>query len=181
VSPNGVEYEAFTRLEFGCTNNQAEYEVLLIGLELLTDMGAKNVEIFGDSKLVVQQVNDESQCFDGTLNEYREKCLGILSRLKKFSVGHIPRGSNVRANTLAQQASGYDVRRGKFQVRQRSTMGTVLAMHGVSDESTGGSNPVSNDWRKVLIDYITNPGCSMDRKVWRQALKYTVIDGVLYR
>jgi ribonuclease HI len=70
ISPNGVEYELAIRLEFRCTNNQTEYEALLIGLETLVEMGAREVEAFGDSKLVVQQINEESQCLDGLLNEY---------------------------------------------------------------------------------------------------------------
>jgi ribonuclease HI len=87
-----------------------------------------NVEIFGDSKLVVKQISGESQSLDGMLNEYREKCLDTLGRLEKFSVGHVPRGANSRANTLAQQASEYDVRRGKFEVRQKPTSCTILAI-----------------------------------------------------
>jgi ribonuclease HI len=61
------------------------------------------VEIFGDSKLAVKQISGESQSLDGMLNEYREKCLDTLGRLEKFSVGHVPRGANSRANTLAQR------------------------------------------------------------------------------
>jgi hypothetical protein len=48
VSPSGSEHEISVRLEFDCTNNQAEYEALLIVLGLLVDIGAKNMEIFGD-------------------------------------------------------------------------------------------------------------------------------------
>jgi ribonuclease HI len=54
VSPQGMQYELFVRLEFMCTNNQAEYEGLLHGLEFLRDMGVTVVEASGDSKLVVQ-------------------------------------------------------------------------------------------------------------------------------
>jgi hypothetical protein len=60
ASPSGMTYELCIRLGFGCTNNQAEYEALLSGSEVLADMGARRVEIFGDSKLVIQQVNGES-------------------------------------------------------------------------------------------------------------------------
>jgi ribonuclease HI len=59
-------------LEFECTKNQAEYKALLNGLEVLIDLGVRKVEIFGDSKLVVQQINGESQCLDNVLNEYQE-------------------------------------------------------------------------------------------------------------
>jgi hypothetical protein len=73
TSPSGMTYELSIRLEFGCTNNQAEYEALLSGLEVLAEMGAQRAEVFGDSKLVIQQVNGESRCLDGILNEYKEE------------------------------------------------------------------------------------------------------------
>jgi hypothetical protein len=41
---------------------------------------------FGDSQLVVQQVLEEYQCFDGTLNSYLEKCWGIIYSLDEFSI-----------------------------------------------------------------------------------------------
>jgi ribonuclease HI len=53
------------RLDFACKNNQAEYEALLYGLEYFRDMGVRNVDTFGDSRLVVQQVNGESNAYMG--------------------------------------------------------------------------------------------------------------------
>ena len=46
------------KLIFECSNNVANYEALFLGLRALKDLGAKRVKIFGDSKLVVNQVND---------------------------------------------------------------------------------------------------------------------------
>jgi ribonuclease HI len=74
VSPSDVSFDFSSRLKTYYTNNQAEYEALLFGLELLNCMGVKHVEAFGDSQLIVQQVLEEYQCFDGTLNSYLEKC-----------------------------------------------------------------------------------------------------------
>jgi hypothetical protein len=54
MSTNGVKQEVCTRLEYKCTNNQAEYEGLLASLELLAKMQVRDVEAFRDSKLVVQ-------------------------------------------------------------------------------------------------------------------------------
>ena len=59
VSPEGATFDFSSRLEFYCTNNQAEYEALLFGLELFFSMGIKHVQAFGDSQLVVQQVSGE--------------------------------------------------------------------------------------------------------------------------
>jgi ribonuclease HI len=46
-------FETSVHLEYFCTNNQAEYEVILLGLQILSSMGVKHVETFGDSLLVV--------------------------------------------------------------------------------------------------------------------------------
>jgi hypothetical protein len=53
VSPNGDDFEASSRLSYFCTNNQAEYEDLLFGLEILASMKVRHVEAFGDPLLVV--------------------------------------------------------------------------------------------------------------------------------
>ena len=46
------------KLNFECTNNVAEYDALLLGFHALEDMGAKMIQVIGDSKLVINQVND---------------------------------------------------------------------------------------------------------------------------
>jgi hypothetical protein len=128
----------------------------------------------------VQQINGESQCFDGKLNEYQEKCLHLLNRLESVSVGHVPQEENKKANMLAQQASSYNVRRGQFEVRHRHvTTDMVLALEGNDRELA--EELAGSDWRKVLVDHITNLSHSRDKKVRRQAIKYTLIDGKLHR
>jgi hypothetical protein len=42
-------------------------------------MSVKHVEAFGDSLLVVQQVADVFQCFDGSLNVYLDECMKIIA------------------------------------------------------------------------------------------------------
>jgi ribonuclease HI len=126
-SPNGVMQELSTRLEFECTNNQVEYEALVTALEFLISMGVRNIEAFGDSKLVDQQVRGESQCLDGTLNCYLDRCVQLVGQLDTFHIKHIHREHNGAANDLAQQASGYEVKQGGFGKRGR------LVFHGVYD------------------------------------------------
>ena len=98
VSPRGATFDFSSQLEFHCTNNQAEYEALLFGLEILQSMGVKCVSAFGDSHLVVQQVLGESQCYDGTLNSYLERCWDIIRSFDEFGISHIFRSDNFRAN-----------------------------------------------------------------------------------
>jgi hypothetical protein len=78
-------------------------------------MGVKHVEAYGDSLLVVQQVSKVCQCLNGFLNAYLDKSLDIISYMDEFVIYHVPREENPRANALAQQASGYNVRKRNFQ------------------------------------------------------------------
>jgi hypothetical protein len=70
-------------------------------------MGIKHVESFSDLLLVVQQVADLFQCFDGSLNAYLDKCLKIIALFDNFTVQHVSRYENTVTNDLAQQASGF--------------------------------------------------------------------------
>ena len=56
ISPKRIIIEKFLRLGFSATNNEAEYEVLLVGMNMVQKMGGKAVEIFSDSRLVVGRV-----------------------------------------------------------------------------------------------------------------------------
>jgi ribonuclease HI len=61
-SPSGQEFKFAYRLEFDATNNVAEYEALLLGLELCKDMGIKCLNIKGDSNLVIFQLKNKFAC-----------------------------------------------------------------------------------------------------------------------
>jgi ribonuclease HI len=89
LSSSGVTYELSMQLEFSCTNNQMEYEALVVGLEWLIDMKVKHVEAYGGSQLVVHQVCGESQCLDGTLNCYRELCMQLIREFDTFCISYI--------------------------------------------------------------------------------------------
>jgi hypothetical protein len=70
-------------------------------------MGIKHVKAFGDSLLVIQQVIDVIQCFDGSLNAPLDKCLEIITLFDDFTVQHVSRDENTVVNDLVQQASGF--------------------------------------------------------------------------
>jgi hypothetical protein len=60
VSPRGVTYSFSIRLPAPSTNNLAEYEAVLKGMELLLEARAEAVEVFGDSKLVISQFTEDT-------------------------------------------------------------------------------------------------------------------------
>jgi ribonuclease HI len=90
ISPSGMCIDLSIRLEFACTNNQFEYESLLHGLEYLRDLGARDVDVFGDSNLIIHLIRGDSQYLDVVLKSYRDRCLDIIKLFDTFSIKHIP-------------------------------------------------------------------------------------------
>ena len=56
ISPGGEVISLMYKLEFKTTNNTTEYESLILGLRAAKDLGIKELAVFGDSELVIQQV-----------------------------------------------------------------------------------------------------------------------------
>jgi ribonuclease HI len=120
ISPRGAIFKQSVRLKYFCTNNRAEYEAIMLGLQVLSSMGVKHVEAFEDSLFVVQQIAGTFQCLDGSLNAYLDKCLKIIALFNYFTVQHIFRDQNTVANDLVQQASGFWANLGKFSFLEKS-------------------------------------------------------------
>jgi ribonuclease HI len=106
ILPRGAVFVQSVCLEYFCTNNQVEYDAIMLGLEAFSSMGVKHVETFGDSLLVLQQIPDTFQYLDGSLNAYLNKCLKNIALFDDFTVQHISMDENTVVNDLAQQASG---------------------------------------------------------------------------
>jgi ribonuclease HI len=156
ISPSDVYIDLSIRLEFSCTNNQVEYESLLHGLEYLRDLGARDVYLFGDSNLIVQQIKGDSQCLYGVLNSYQDRCLDIIKLFDTFSIKHIPWEENNQPNWLAQQASGYVVSQGIFWVATVSLVEHMYALRSKgklmlenSDWLRDKGKPISGDAKRL--------------------------------
>ena len=59
ITPDGEMIPMAKKLDFEVTNNQAEYEACIFGLEALRNAGAENVIVYGDSMLVIKQASKE--------------------------------------------------------------------------------------------------------------------------
>ena len=64
LSPKKIIIEKSLRLDFSVTNNETEYEALLVGMTIVQKMGGKVVEIFSNSRLVVSQIRGELKARD---------------------------------------------------------------------------------------------------------------------
>ena len=94
ISPSGIPAQFKYAIDGMCTNNEAEYEALITGLELLLELGARNVEIMGDSELVVKQVSKEYKCVKANLIMYFVLAIRLFKQFEQASISHIPRQEN---------------------------------------------------------------------------------------
>ncbi|XP_017972718.1 PREDICTED: uncharacterized protein LOC18601752 [Theobroma cacao] len=92
ISPNGKYYPATTRLNFNCTNNMAEYEALVMGLQVAIEMKANAIDVYGDSALIadalatlaaifkIKEATDVRH-FDLEVREVSAHCLNIEEKV----------------------------------------------------------------------------------------------------
>uniref|UniRef100_A0A2N9J9Q5 Integrase catalytic domain-containing protein n=1 Tax=Fagus sylvatica TaxID=28930 RepID=A0A2N9J9Q5_FAGSY len=97
VSPKGQQTPIAVKLGFDCTNNMTEYEACIVGLQAALEFGAYELEVFGDSLLIVSQTNGEWQ--------------GPGSQAHPVSTIHQP------ANPKVQLVEGDDVRPLRIETR----------------------------------------------------------------
>jgi ribonuclease HI len=103
VTSDGIAAEGSERIG-RATNNQAEYEALIHALEAALDYGFEELRIKGDSQLIVKQVRGEWDTNDPTLREKRIRVRELLDRVDEWSIDHVPREINDRADELANEA-----------------------------------------------------------------------------
>jgi catechol 2,3-dioxygenase len=85
------------------TNNVAEYRALLLGIERAVALGAEEVELVGDSMLVVRQVKGEYKVKNATLRGLHGEVKSALGALERWSIRHVRRGENAEADRLVNR------------------------------------------------------------------------------
>jgi ribonuclease HI len=86
------------------TNNVAEYRALLLGLERARELGAREVELIGDSELIVRQVKGEYKVKHADLRPLRDRVADALEHFDRWSIRHVRREENAAADELVNVA-----------------------------------------------------------------------------
>ena len=86
------------------TNNEAEYQALIDGLNYCVDNSIKVIEVFLDSNLVVEQVNKNFKVKAGNLKVLNSKVDDLIQEFNFIEINHVYREENKRADQLANMA-----------------------------------------------------------------------------
>ena len=150
VSPEGLIMEQAVRLNFLASNNESEYEALLIGLKCARRLGADRLWIFCDSQLMVNQISGEYQARDERMVSYLRAVKISLSKFESTQVEHIGREHNSHVDILAKLATAMET--------DMQRIVTVVVLNFLSSQDSDSdilnvTSPVAS-WMDPLIAYL---------------------------
>ncbi|GKV42478.1 hypothetical protein SLEP1_g49874 [Rubroshorea leprosula] len=183
LGPDGFKSEHALRFKFQTTNNAAEYEALIYGLKLASELKVQNIQVFSDSQLVVGQVNGSCDIRDPQLSRYASVVNKLKSIFALFQIDKIPRADNHRADELSKLASSQDIN------PQRSTIVEVLDAPSYTDFTIEcqllSTDPSTPSWTTPLINYLQSGELPEDQSatkvIKRRAAHFTLLENQLYK
>ncbi|XP_071740189.1 uncharacterized protein [Rutidosis leptorrhynchoides] len=104
IKPEGQEFTYALCFEFNTTNNEAEYEALLAGLRIAKEMKIKHLQAFVDSQLIANQVLGIFEARQPTIQLYMSKVRELVESFKSFTIKHVRRSQNKKADALSKLA-----------------------------------------------------------------------------
>ena len=187
VSPHGYTIPKYYKLLFPCTNNIAEYEALTNGIKMALEWRITKLHIYGDSQLVVNQVNNEYQTKDDKLIPYKKLIDSLRNYFTFVTFQQIPRAENKAADAMATLASILQLQehesRFEFLVEELrhpaydSSDNQVICTVVGHDSSRYA--PIFSYLRdQVIPETLTR---NQKRQLLRNASHYTLVSGDLYR
>ena len=105
VTSEGETIPMAKKLDFKVTNNMAEYEAYIYGVEAALVAGAKDLLVYGDSLLVISQANKEWEVKEEKLKPYNGYLKTLMKGFAKCLFMHLSKDENQMADTLATLSS----------------------------------------------------------------------------
>jgi len=103
ADPDGVVLEERAQAIGHATNNVAEYRALLLGIERASALGARELELIGDSELIARQLRGEYRVKDPGLRELHAQVAEALQGFDRWTIRNVPRAQNARADRLVNE------------------------------------------------------------------------------
>ncbi|XP_070045717.1 uncharacterized protein [Nicotiana tomentosiformis] len=163
------------------TNNEAEYEAMIAGLELAKGLGAEVIQAKCDSLLMVNQVNRTFEVREDQMQRYLDKLQGTLHRFKEWTLQLVPRETNSKVDALANLGSSIE--------DDEISSGIVVQLSRLVIEegyAKINSTSLTRDWRNKYIKYLKNgklPSNPRESRTLRTKVAQLTLagDGTLYR
>jgi ribonuclease HI len=192
ISPQGDHLKYVLQIHYKVSNNNAEYEALIHGLRIAVSLGSKRLIAYGDSKIVIDQVNKACDIKKDSMNAYCAEVRNLKAHFEGLEFHHVFRDNNVAADILSKLGS------------KRALVPTGVFVQDlckpsiriISDPETSHSDtppPGSRDvlmteaednWRLDFIAYIVEQHVLGEKveheKIIKRSASYVVIGTELY-
>jgi ribonuclease HI len=189
ISPTGEQLKYFLQIFWKVSNNKAEYEALLHGLRLAASLGIKQLLVYGDSAVVINQVNKSWDRNKENMDAYCIKVRKLENKFYGLEFHHVVHDNNVAADVLSKLGS------------TRAQVPAGVFVHDLHVPSIPEPAPMTTDpapllagqevmmidvdWRQPFIDYIHEQKVPMDKNLAEQiicrAKSYVLVGDRIYR
>ncbi|KAG9444887.1 hypothetical protein H6P81_016227 [Aristolochia fimbriata] len=151
-----------------CSDNEAEYQVILLELGMAVEMKLPQLNIYGDSALVIKQLTGEFEVKKPELVPFWRYACDLLAQISEASLHYVPRSKNWPADALAGIAASL------AQFAERPNQAPICKS---ANEARDWREPISN-----FLRYGTLPADLRERvRIRRAAPRYIYVNDVLYQ
>ena len=180
TSPDEIDVEYELRFGFQASNNEAEYEAVIAGLNLAHSMEADQLEVRSDSQLVVKQIEDSYEARGEKMILYLKKVRELIKKFIRVQVKHVPRVENSRADALE-----------KLATTSQEDLGKLIPVEHLPEPvvsiDDGEVSPMMSElsWMDPIWDYLVEGTLPSDpkeaSKLRVRSTRFTVHRGTLYK
>ncbi|XP_042396591.1 uncharacterized protein LOC121986709 [Zingiber officinale] len=176
ISPHGKRMHLSILLDYRATNNEAEYEVLIAGLQATRHVGANKVLIHSDSQLTAQQLSGAFEISNVRLKLYAGAFKKLKASFREVLIQKIPRAENQAADELAKLASSISPIVIQQSIEQVSLVAHIDRMEGLT---------FPNDWQTTIAEFLRSGATPSDREeahlLRKRAGHFVLIGDQLYK
>ncbi|XP_073021075.1 uncharacterized protein [Primulina eburnea] len=158
------------------TNNEAEYEAVLVGIRAAREVRASRIILYSDSQLITQQIKGIYEAKDDIMLKYLKLIQAQAKVFVYWMIEQIPRDENGEADAFAKMVTSLS------EVSTREVLHIFRLILSTEEETL----PAPEDsWMTPMIKFIVTNEFPEDKaraqKIERQALRFVFLDNILYR
>ncbi|XP_025703913.1 uncharacterized protein [Arachis hypogaea] len=168
IDSHGRNLSFIFRLDFSCTNNEAEYEALMLDLKMAQEVGIKKLHVKGDSNIIIQQILGGYGTKERSLALCREQVWRMMKVFDKISFEHVPRTENKHADALPTLGSRVTIQNGQHALEHR------VAESPAREEGMSVEGKI-NDWRTPLHEQLRT------LNITKETRGFCLLNGQMFR
>ncbi|XP_056694947.1 uncharacterized protein [Spinacia oleracea] len=179
VSPEGNIFEYAIKFKFKASNNEAEYEAAIAGIQMCKAADAKKIVLKTDSQLVASQYRGEYEAREPSMQRYLALMKEAVAQLESFEIQLVPRAENSQADALSKLASS------TLQDLERTVMVEVQEEKSIDKKPVVNFIDTEPQWYDSIVSYKLGRGLPTaeqeQKKVKRNEHWFVIYQGKLYK